>query len=272
MQIDFSKSWCWATTKPFKTFWTEAAALLLTPGFHFKFKSHVHDLGCTISYTDAVVLGPLRDKNDNAVAKCNRLRKLRLSVDERAEKIQVAIWPAVFYGALGVAIGNKHFVALRRAATSVLVGDHKHAASPIAMHYLSDRVQDPLLYLITDMLTTLRRLFVYHPTMAQKILDTIRFFDGKVRGPASAIASYLSQCGWELTSQATLLGPGGLRVHLPSSSNKQIKQQLRISWDWFCHQEVLRRKGVAETPFDSLTTVRILQKLSDRQMQILALA
>ena len=272
MQIDFSKSWCWATTKLFKTFWSDAAILLLEQGFKFKIKSHVHDLGCTISYTDAVVLGPLRDKIDNAVAKCNRLKRLQLALEERAEKIQVAIWPAVFYGALGVAIGNRHFVTLRRAASNVLVGDHKYAASSIAMHYLSDRVQDPLLYLINDMLTTLRRFFVYHPDMAEQILQSIRAYDGKVRGPATAIASYLAHCGWELTSQATLVGPGGLRVNLKTSSNKQIKQQLRIAWDWFCHQEVQHRKGVTDQPFDSFTTVKLMQQLTDRQRRILALS
>ena len=272
MQIDFNKSWCWATTKPFKTFWTHASALLFVPGFQFRIKSHVHDLGCTISYTNAVVLGPLRDKIDNAVAKCNRLRKLQLTLDERAEKIQVAIWPAVFYGALGVSIGQKHFTTLRRAASNVLVGDHKHAASAIALHYISDKVQDPLLYILTDMLTTLRRFFAYHPIMASQILHTIHTFDGKVRGPASAIASYLAHCGWELTKNATLLGPGGLRVNLQTSSNKHIKHQLRISWDWFCQGEVAHRKGSPDIPFDSYTTIQLLKKLTDRQRRILALS
>ena len=101
MKIDFKKSWCWATTKTFKSFWTEASAILMDHNFVFTIKSHVHDLGCTIAYSNAVVLGPLRDNTDNAVAKCSRLRKLSLTLDDRAEKVQVAVWPAVFYGALG---------------------------------------------------------------------------------------------------------------------------------------------------------------------------
>lgn len=272
IRIDFSKSWCWATTKQFRTFWHDAAALLMDPHFVFTIKSHVHDLGCTISYTNQVVLGPLRDKIDNAVAKCNRLRKLQLPLDERAEKIQTAIWPATFYGALGVSIGSRHFVTLRRAACNVLVGDHKYASSPIAMHFLSAKVQDPLLYLVSDMLSTLRRLFAYYPTMAHQIITTIRTFEGKVRGPASALAAYLRSLGWELTQHATLLGPGGLRVNIATSSTKQIKSQLRIAWDWFCHQEIIHRKGAPDTPFDSLTTLRLMQPLTDRQRRILCLS
>lgn len=271
MQIDFAKSWTWATTQRLKQFWTDASSLLMRPGFKFTIKNHVHDLGCMIAYNNQIVLGPLRDKIDNAIAKCNRLRKLNLDLDERAEKIQSAIWPATFYGALGVPIGEKHFVSLRRAAANVLVGDHKHAASHVALHYLTCRVQDPLLYLIADMLTTLRRLFVYHPQMAYQFLTSARNFQSQVFGPATALASYLKKVGWEVTATATIIGPGGLRVNIRFASGKQIKKQLRIAWDWYCHQEIYHRKGVPECPFDSYHTHKLMSSLSDRQRRILAL-
>lgn len=88
----------------------------MQPTFKFNIKNNVHDLGCMIHYSNTVVLGPIRDKMDNAG------RKINLDLDERAEKIQVAIWPAVFYGTFGQVIGDKHFKALRRAAATVLVG------------------------------------------------------------------------------------------------------------------------------------------------------
>ena len=271
MQIDFDKSWCWATTKGLQQFWREASALIPRPDFQFKIKNHVHDLGCMISYNNQVVLGPLRDKIDNAIAKCNRLKKLNLSLDQRAEKIQIAIWPATFYGALGLTIGDKHFTNLRRAAASVLVGDHKHASSPVALHYLSPHIQDPLLYIVTDLLTTLRRLFSYNSKLAWQFIQLIRQFDGTVKGPATTLASYLSKLQWEITDQATLIGPGGLRVHLPYTSNKQIKKQARIAWDWHCHALIVHRKGVPLMPFDSHTTHKVLATLTDRQRRILAL-
>lgn len=115
--------------------------------------------------------------------KCNRLRKLSLTLDDRAEKIQVAVWPAVFYGALGTSIGQKHFTTLRRAPATVLVGDHKHASSFVAMHYLSTRVQDPLLYVVNDMLASLRRFFLYYPCLAEQMVASIRAFTGKSADP-----------------------------------------------------------------------------------------
>lgn len=90
----------------------------MDPTFQFTVKNHVQDLGCMISYTAQTPLGPLRDKVDNAIAKCNPLKKLSLSLHQRAEKIQIAIWPALFYGTLGLAIGDKQLAILRRAAAA----------------------------------------------------------------------------------------------------------------------------------------------------------
>lgn len=271
MKIDMGKSWGWATSKPLRQFWCDASQIMLQPDFMFKIKNHVQDLGCMISYTNQVVLGPLRDKIDNAIAKCNRLRKLNLILEDRAEKIQTAIWPATFYGALGMTIGEKHFTNLRRAATTVLVGEHKQASSHVALHYLSSRIQDPMLYVVSDLLTTLRRLFVYRPHLAHRFAHAIRQFNGQVHGPATALASYLRRLGWEMTVNATLLGPGGLRLSLPHTTSKAIKKELRIAWDWQCHNEIAHRKGVTHLPFDSWTTNKILRQFTDRQRRILAL-
>lgn len=199
MRIDMEKSWGWATSKPLRQFWTDASQIMLQPSFRFKIRNDVQDLGCMISYTNQVVLGPLRDKIDNAIAKCNRLKKMNLSLEERAEKIQTAIWPATFYGALGMTIGDKHFTNLRRAATNVMVGEHKQASSHIALHFLSHRIQDPLLYVVSDLLTTLRRLFVYHPNLAKGVVHSLRCYTGQVFGPATALASYLCRLIWEIT-------------------------------------------------------------------------
>lgn len=191
MRIDFTKSWCWATTKQFQEFWKSTSVLLMDPTFQFTIKSHVHDLGCMLQYSNRIVLGPLRDKIDNAIARCNRLKRLPLNIDEKGEKIQTAIWPYLFYGTLGMPLGDKHFKALRRAATNVLVGDFKHASSHIAMQYLTPRVQDPELYVINDLITTLRRLLSYYPALANTFVQRIITFDGMVTGPATTIAYYL---------------------------------------------------------------------------------
>lgn len=119
-------------------------------------------------------------------------------------------------------------VNLRRATSSVLVGDHKQASSSVAMLYLSPKVQDPLLYLVTDMLTTLRRLFVYNPALAWQFITYIRSFTGDVRGPASALASYLKKLRWEVTANATLIGPGGLNINLRSSKFIKLSNPNRL--------------------------------------------
>lgn len=272
MQIDFGKSWGWSTSKAFHEFWHNASALLMSPQFRFTVKNHVQDLGCMISYTEKTTLGPLRDKIDNAVARCNRIKKLNLSLDERAEKLQAAVWPATFYGTQAITIGDKHYATLRRAATNVMVGDHKHASSHIALQYLSPKIQDPLLYVVVDLLTTLRRLFAYYPELAKQIITTALQFQGITYGPATALASYLKRLNWQITPQAILLGPGGLKLSLQTTSCKQIRKQARIAWDWHCHAAVSHRKGAPAHPFDSTTLHSILHQFTDRQRRILALS
>lgn len=187
MQIDFSKSWGWSTSKAFPNFWQDASALLMSPQFKFIVKNHVQDLGCMIAYTKKTTLGPLRDKIDNAIARCNRLKKLNLGIDERAEKLQAAVWPATFYGTLGMTI-RTHYAALRRAATNVLVGDHKHGSSHIALHHLSPKLQDPLLYVVVDLTTT--------PTMASQIItQTLQFKDIHTDRPLRWRLTFISFIG-----------------------------------------------------------------------------
>ena len=129
----------------------------------------------------------------------------------------------VFFGTLGMPLGDKHFKALRRAASNVLVGDHKHASSHGVVHYLTHRLQDPELYVISDLLTTLRRMFTYDPDLAARTIARICAFDGVVSGPPPTIAFYLQKLQWELAPEATLLGPGGLRINLRDSSTRQKK-------------------------------------------------
>lgn len=74
-----------------------------------------------------------------------------------------------------------------------------------------------------------------------------------------------------MAPNATLIGPGGMRLNLQCTTSKTIKKNLRIAWDWHCHNEVAHRKGVPSTPFDSWTANRILQQFTDRQRRILAL-
>lgn len=76
------------------------------------------------------------------------------------------------------------------------------------------------------------------------MVNAVRAYQGKVTGPATALAAYMAQVCWELTANANLLGPGGLRLSLRANSSKQIKEQLNIAWDWHCHRQTLHRKGI----------------------------
>ena len=89
-----------------------------------------------------------------ASRRLTRLSRHNLTIDERASKIQMAIWPLAFHAAESQFIGESHFVKLRRQATDVLIGKHKYASSLLALSILSSKVEDPMLYVYLQLSTS----------------------------------------------------------------------------------------------------------------------
>ena len=142
-----------------------------SPGMHHLFPASsveisvrhaAKDLGCTMQYTKQCVLGCLKDRMVAVTRRLTRLGRHNLTIDERASKIQMAIWPLAFYAAESPFIGESHFVKLRRQATDVLIGKHKYASSMLALSILSPKVEDPMLYVISTAICSFRRLFQCH--------------------------------------------------------------------------------------------------------------
>lgn len=119
------------------------------------------------------------------------------SIHEKASKIQTAVWPQAIYGAESQLLGDNHFVKLRRQATEALalIGHHKFASSYLALHILFDRVDDPLLFVISTALCSLRRLFHHHPTLAQNMWREV-LTSTTSQGQCGALAGYLRRVKW----------------------------------------------------------------------------
>ena len=65
-----------------------------------------------------------------------KLQYMQISPQEKAKRVQVALWPRALYGAELVAPGNYLYKKLRRAATNAITGQGKHAASDILCHFV----------------------------------------------------------------------------------------------------------------------------------------
>ena len=158
---------------------------------------------------------------------------------------------------------------LRRLACDVLVGKHKYASSWIALQFLSDRVFDPLFYVIVSAVCTFRRLFYYHSVLASEmyILES----STTVRGPCSALAKYFQKVSWTPLPNGIIQTSSGHEVDLRHQSTHEIRKILREAWSTYVWSQVSHRKGIIDVPFDFFTQHKVLGRLSDTTLQLIAL-
>lgn len=175
-----------------------------------------------------------------------------------------------FYGVEGQVIGDAHFTQLRRCATDALIGKHKFASSYLAMQYISDKVMDPQLYVIVSGLCAICRLYHHHPSLAgefwHKVLE-----EATPRGPASALAAYLRKLNWTPEENGVIFIPSGHQICLTHQPTREIMMVCRLAWSHYVHQQVCHRKGVTAAPFDVYTHLKLFQKLTPREQQLLSL-
>ena len=218
MKIDFSKSWGWGTTREMRQFWKEASMIRMSDDFCFVVKNDAKELGSLMNYTKRVRLGDLTTKISSACQRCNRLAKIDLPVFDKGAKIQSTIWPHAFWGSESQVVGKAHFTNLGRAAITALVGDDKIANPFLAMHYVAPSLQDPLLFVISSLLTALRRLWHYSFDLAEEIWHHTYT---KFQTWPSECFALIFKPSWVETR--CLQGPGGLFVSIKLNVTHPVK-------------------------------------------------
>ena len=256
--------------KQIEQFWKQIEPLFQHDQVTINVKQASKDLGCMLQYSKRIVLGCIKDRMLAAGRRLGKLAKQQISLREKASKIQAAIWPLAFYGAESQLIGDVHFSKLRRQASDVLVGPHKYASSFLALHVLYDKVEDPLLYVLATALCSFRRLFYYHPHLAAEMWERVCSAPPRY-GPCGALAGYLAKVHWLPKPEGAVQMPSGQEIFRRIQSTKEIRLILKQAWSFFVFQQVQHRKGVTLQPFDFYTQHKVLQKLSDNSLRLVAL-
>ena len=269
MKVDIRESWGWGTTKSMRDFWGHMRHLFPASSLEISVHHSAKDLGCTMQYTKQCVLGCLKDRMASASRRLTRLGRHNLTIDERASKIQMAIWPLAFYAAESQFIGESHFVKLLRQATDVLIGKHKYASSMLALSILSSKV-DPMLYGISTAICSFRRLFQYHYQLATEMWHHVVHRDTKC-GPCAALGKYLDRVNWQPMVNAMLELPDGQQVCICAHSPSEIRRAPRSAWVFYVYDHIQHRKGVTHTPFDPYIQHKINHKLSDQTRKLIGL-
>ena len=272
MDIDYTKSWAWGATKTFRTQCQHLNALFPNGEIQFEIRDSAKDLGIEIHYNKQTKLGSIAERIQDGISRCERLRWIPCDISQKSMIIQTGIWPAALHSADTQVVGNRHWRDLRRAATSALVGCHKHASSYLACTVLSTKIQDPLLYNVCQMLRALRRCAFLFPNVAEEIAKFAFEFDEKtVYGPGGALKRYLTKIGWHFATYRVLQGPGGHQIDVFVDSPKDIQKTLTSAWTYHVKQQIQHRKGVGTDDLDLNLTAKVYGSFSSVEQTILAL-
>ena len=270
MKIDIKKSWGWGTNDAMRKFWKHVNLAFPAEQIEIEVKLASKDLGCMLQYSKRTVLGCLKDRIQAAQRRLFRLQKMDLSIADKASKIQMSVWPMAFYGAESQVIGEVHFTKLRRLASDALIGKHKYVSAFLAMQVLTDRVMDPLLYVVVSGLYAIRRLFYTNFPLAQNLWGEILKAQSP-RGPCSAMAAYLAKIHWVPGVDGLIDLPDGNQLNLRAHSTQEIRSMCRIAWSHYVHHQVGHRKGITAMPCDAYTQIKILKQLTIREQKLVAL-
>ena len=271
LQVDFSKSWAFVSSTSVRRLW-DAISDEFPPGLDLVILDVAKDLGACINYTRSKHIGPFKERFEAAMAGFHKLKFSHLSMQQKFEKIQVALLPRAFYAAEVCSPCENFFKTCRRSITSAVVSSAKHASSDIACHFLTTRMQDPFVYVLTTALRNLRRFHGISPDVAISIWDRVVSFQGKKSyGPGTSLSVMLRRIGWKPRPDGVIQVPGAKPFRLFQSSNKEIADFCNFWWTDIVHERVLHRKGLDENlPLSKRILMNVFTKLDDSSQKFVA--
>ena len=267
MMIDFAKSWAYAVGKDFKKSLPDLQNLFpdgLTPII-------VHDdakeLGVQVKYSRKVTLGPIAEKFEHARKQLCKINWMQTTFCAKADLVR-AVWQKIFYGAEGQGIGERHFAKLRRQLSNIFVGNHKQASSWIVCHFLQERVIDPELYAICEVIYQIRQLVEVDRHLVLEVLQTAsnhqHHLPKQAWGPASTLAIYAKRMDLTIMENGDIIGECFRSINCLHNSSKDIKRFLYNQWQYKIMREIGHRKGVPqETCFHRGIILKVLKDFDE---------
>ena len=161
MQIDWEKSWSWATDV------THSQAIKGSLRRHGKASvvtqiNNSMNLGCQMTYRGPPKLGRFRNRLTSAFNRLDRLQKLPQPLDEKIHLSTSSVYACAFYGVQFIPVGSEHFNKLRTALADSLLGPSISRNSAIAIDCLPG-IDDPMVFAICLALKSARKFLLSVP-------------------------------------------------------------------------------------------------------------
>jgi ribonuclease HI len=256
---DPAKCWCWGTTKKARLAWAKINEAVVGSPRHFAVSIAERELGVFMHFSKVTHLGCQRDRIDAALAKLQRLSRLNVGIKDKAKLIQSSIWPTAFFGVESVYIGQKHFNALRSAATQVLTIKTRATSTWLCLSVSHAHVEDPFFFAVLKVLRAWKRLMscdLDNVACLQHVLAQASTDPHKAYGPAASLRCYLDVLGWSVDGDGAIVDHFNQAFHLPFVSRQWLQTRLWSAWDCVVSQTICKRSGMEDWPEVDLQCTR----------------
>ena len=249
LPIDWTKSFCWGTTKDIRSFWARLPVPGGPAGSRLKLVNEAKDLGVAFRFSRVGGLGKAAARITEGLQRLKRLQRQHRPLQNAAHLVQTGVWPAALYGLEGHHVPETKLDQLRTGAARALCGE-RHSMSPhLALGCLTVSILDPAVYLLVQALSALRRLLQVLPDYGRKWLElasNIELANRRTIGPATALAKLLKSQARVLRSDGVLKGVGHWRVSLFQSTPKQLRTARQAAWNESLHERICHRNGLQQ--------------------------
>ena len=218
---------------------------------HTVFQWQKKELGVLLHYSQQNTIGHQQDRIENGIQRLLRLKRLPISIQNKAGIVQTNVWPASLYGTDVTYVGKKHFERLRTSATDAIITKTKMTNTLLPMTVLHESLQDPLVFVILRALNLWRRLLITDfdgADIFMHILGTSAPNPNHAYGPASALHSYLMHLNWKITSQGTFVDHFGIEFDLRKVNKQFLVNRVQDAWDYVVSNSIESRKDFTNWP------------------------
>ena len=250
LQIDWQKTYQWATSPVSHQWWTDIGAAFLPQQHGLHLVKHVKELGSYYQFSKRGSAKPFQDRLLDAQLRLQKLASDPQGATVRAKVVQCGVWPFLFFGTEGLLPSLTSIGHIRSSAARAVVGPH-HTMSPHAALSLLPSIQDPEVFLLCHHVSQLKRAFNHAPEAAELIWRRLlgeNLRPRQVCGPAGALQALLHRNGWTVSSSGCFKGPLHCRFDIHCNSMKQIRAAIQLAWADTVQDQLVRRNGLASAP------------------------
>ena len=248
LEIDWQKTYQWATTAVSRDWWHNIGADFLPS--QACLVQHVKELGSYFQFTRRASRGPFQQRVQEALQRLSKLGSDPQGLPIKAQAVQGGVWPFLFFGTEGIAPSITTVHALRGAASRAIIGNY-HTLSPFAAMCFLQGAQDPEVFLLCHHVSQLRRALVTSPETAAGLLRRLSgplIPQRAVCGPAGALQVLLHRNDWTVQADGLFRGPLHCQFNLHATSAKQVRNMFQLAWGCHVQDKIQHRNGLSEAP------------------------